>query len=182
MLHLKNSHYYPVDSTKLLLEARRLSPKNNVIIRDTRVSKRYVEFDISIEKEKFESLVATLKSIGELDHYREIVEEQLEKKEAVKMGIFYFNNERFWECHEVFEGIWKNAYEGEKDLIQSIILVAAALVHFQKDQNSICLSILDRALEKLSRSTGDYYEIDLDKLRKNVEEIKETKKISTFLI
>ena len=40
-------------------------------------------------------------------------------------------------------------YDDEKELIQGLILVAAALVHYQKYENVVCLSVLGRALKKL---------------------------------
>ena len=45
-----------------------------------------------------------------------------------------------------------SAKEAEKDLVQGIILVAAAFVHHQKFEDDICSSIFSRALEKLNNS------------------------------
>lgn len=106
----------------------------------------------------------------------------MEKEEAIEKGREYFNYERFWECHETLEGVWKKTYEGEKDLVQGIILVAAAFVHSQKNENDICLSILKRAMEKFGNSSSKYYEIDVDVLRHKVSEIISSGKIVTFTI
>ena len=92
----------------------------------------------------------------------------------------YFNDERFWESHEVLEGVWKKCYGEEKILVQAIILIAAALVHFQKSENSICLSVLDRASEKLKDSTGMYYGINVDMIREKLDMIRNSKKILLF--
>ena len=148
MLHLQNSGYGPKDAITLLAKARKLCSIKNSIVRDVRVSNKYIEFDISILKDDLDQIVRNFKTIGDLDHAKQVIEEEKEKEDAIKEGIFYFNNERFWECHEVLEGVWKNCYEGEKDLVQGIILIAAALVHFQKDEDEICLSIFGRALDK----------------------------------
>ena len=51
--------------------------------------------------------------------------------------------------HEVLEGLWKISTGGEKDLLNGIILVAAAMVHFQKNEIGIGISILKRAMVKL---------------------------------
>ncbi|MGB9002715.1 MAG: DUF309 domain-containing protein, partial [Nitrosotalea sp.] len=147
MIHLKNEGYLPRDAPVLLKKADQLTAEFDAIIRDTRVSKRYVEFDVSIAKEHLDQLVEKLESIGGLDHARHLVEEEIEKDEALESGKFYFNSERFWECHEVLEGVWKKTYEGEKDLVQGIILAAAAFVHYQKYENEICLSIMNRAMQ-----------------------------------
>ncbi len=182
MLHLKNNDFKPKDAKNLLKKSRQFSSGMNVIIRDIRVSSKYVEFDISLEKKELDLLVEKLHPLGPLDHVKHVVEEKIEKEKAIKDGIFFFNDERFWECHEVFEGVWKNCNGDEKMLVQGIILVAAALVHYQKGEDSICLSVLGRALEKLSNSSGNYYNIDLDRLRNKVLDIRNSGQITTFEI
>jgi len=174
ILHLKNNDYSQTDVDYLLSKARNLCAELDVTIRDTRVSSKYVEYDISIPKEQLDELVKRLQPIATLDHAKHVVEEHLEKDEALRKGIFYFNNERYWECHEVLEGVWKKCYEGEKDLVQGLILVAAALVHYQKNENDICISILERALQKLANTSGNYNNIDIDSLRRKAQEIKKT--------
>ncbi len=182
MLHLKNDNYFPKDASELLHKSREFSSGMNVTIRDTRVSKKFLEFDVSINKENLDELLDKMKPLGDLEHAKHVVEEEIPKEDAIKTGISYFNEERFWECHEVFEGVWKKCYEGEKDLVQGIILVAAALVHYQKNENKICISILNRASNKLANATGIYHNIDVDSLRNKVNEIITSGKISTFLI
>ena len=182
MIHLKNSSYHPQDAYTLLLQSRKLTSEIESEIRDTRVSSRYLEFDVSVDKEKLQLFITKLGSIGPLDHARNIIEEKIDKVTALNNGRFYFNNERFWECHEAFEGVWKETTQGEKELLNGIILVAAAMVHYQKDENPICISILKRAQAKLSNSTGKYYEIDVDSVRNKISQIIKIGKIETFTI
>ena len=182
MLHLKNENYIPKNASELLHQSRDLSSGMNVTIRDTRVSRKFLEFDVSINKENLDELLAKMKPLGELVHAKPVIEEEIPKEDAIKEGISYFNDERFWECHEVFEGVWKKCVEQEKILVQGIILVAAALVHYQKNENQICLSILNRALLKLGNAPGQYNNIDVDSLRNKVNEIITSGKITTFLI
>jgi hypothetical protein len=182
MIHLKNSGFVPQDAKKLLSQADKLVSGMHTIVRDVRVSSRYIELDVSISKEYLDVLVKKLEEIGPLDHARYLVEEEMGKEETVEMGREYFNFERFWECHEILEGVWKKTYEGEKDLIQGVILVAAAFVHYQKYENNICLSILKRAMEKFGNSSGKYYDIDVDVLRNKVSEVIRSGKIETFTI
>ena len=54
------------------------------------------------------------------------MKKKIEKNQLIKDGIFYFNNERFWECHEAFEGAWKQCTGDEKELIQGLILVCCS--------------------------------------------------------
>jgi len=182
MIHLKNSGYSPKDAKKLLSQADKLVGDMHAIVRDTRVSSKYLEFDISVSKEHLDVLVKKLETIGKLDDARHLVEEEIEKEKAIEKGRDYFNDERFWECHETLEGVWKKTFEGEKDLVQGIILVAAALVHYQKNEDEICLSILKRAMQKLENSSGKYHNIDVDLLQNKVSEIISSGKIAPFTI
>jgi predicted metal-dependent hydrolase len=177
MVHLINSGHIPADAKTLLEKADQLTANMDVIIRDMRVSTKYLEFDVSVKKEELDLVVQKFKSIGLLHDARHVVEEHIEKEEALERAIRYFNDERYWECHEVLEGVWKKTHEGEKDLVQGIILVAAALVHYQKFENDICISILNRAMEKFARSSGLYHGIDVDKFRKTVIKIISSKSV-----
>lgn len=182
MVHLKNSGYVPTDAKILLAKADQLTSDMDVIVRDMRVSTKYLEFDVSVKKEELDEVVRKFQSIGTLGDARHVVEEKIEKEDALKRAKQYFNDEKYWECHEVLEGVWKKTHEGEKDLVQGIILVAAALVHYQKNENDICLSIMRRAMEKLSSTSGVYYGVDMDKFRKITEKIISSGKITPFMI
>lgn len=182
MIHLKNLDYVPKDATQLLLKARTLTSKMDITVRDMRVSKRYLEFDVSIKKEELDDLIKILEPIGLLDHAKHVVDEVFEKEIAIEKGRDYFNYERFWECHEILEGVWKKSAGTEKELLNGIILVAAALVHYQKDENEICLSIFQRALEKIGNTTGKYHKIDIDTLRNKVSTMIRTGVIKSFTI
>ncbi|MDC0064355.1 DUF309 domain-containing protein [Candidatus Nitrosopelagicus sp.] len=166
----------------ILRKSRIIASGMNLTLRDCRVSKQYVEFDTTISKSDLDELIEKLSSIGPLDHAKHVIEEIVEKEKAISEGIDYFNNERFWECHEILEGVWKNCDGNEKFLVQGLILVAAGLVHYQKDEDSICISIFNRALEKLENSNGEYHNIDIDKIKKTITEMINSKNVSSFLI
>ena len=181
MLHLKNSDYTPKDAKNILSNSRDLSYGMTVIIRDCRVSSKFIELDVSVHRNNLELLLEKLGSIGQIDHHRHIIEEVIEKNQLIKDGIFYFNNERFWECHEALEGAWKQSSGDEKELIQGLILVAAALVHYQKHEDDICLSVLGRAMKKLQNKSGEYYQINVDKVKEKSIEMLDKKEIFTFM-
>jgi len=94
--------------------------------------------------------------------------------EALREGIDLFNKERFWEAHEVLEEIWHPATGVDRDTIQGLILTAAALVHYQKDEKSVCVSILGRAKEKLG-TLDQFKGLDIRRLRTSIERILEDK-------
>jgi predicted metal-dependent hydrolase len=94
----------------------------------------------------------------------------VKRDDALKDGVELFNEERFWESHEILEQIWRISKGIERDAIQGIILTAAAFVHYQKGEDEISLSVLKRARAKLSKNITLGY-LDLDKLRGNVDAI-----------
>ena len=182
MLHLKNHNYTPNDAKTILLNSRDLAYGMNLIIRDCRISSKFIELDVSVPKNVLELLLEKLSSIGEINQFRHIIEEQIEKNQLIKDGIFYFNSERFWESHEVLEGAWKQSMGDEKEIIQGLILIAAAFVHYQKDENKICFSVLERGFKKLDNKSGKYHGIDIDLTKLKVVEIIGKKEIITFEI
>ena len=105
-------------------------------IRLARIATSFIELDVAIETKDVDTLVEKLSPIGDLDNLRHVVEEEIEIDQGLKDGIFYFNSERFWECHEAFEGVWKQCFGREKELVQGIILVAVAYAHAQENELS----------------------------------------------
>ena len=183
MLHLKNtSDYSRKMAHDILLQSRDLTYGMNLILRDCRISKKYVELDTSIPQAFLEELIEKLSTIAPLDHAKHVIEETFEKEDAISQGRTYFNDERFWECHEVLEGVWKQIAGDEKKLVNGLILVAAGLVHYQKDEDDTCISIFSRALNKLETSNGMYHKIDVDRVKLLVQNMITTRDISTFEI
>lgn len=178
LLYLKNQKFRPSDAPNLLLEARTSIPKpDNIIIRDVRVAQRFIEFDVSLSgQELLDRIVLNaLSTIAEFESYEIVKEENLSKEEAIDRARNLFNNEKFWKCHEVLEVVWKQAEGDEKKLLNGVILVAAALVHFQKGENGICMNILKRADAKIKSGKEDeYYRIKLDSLKENLRKIIDT--------
>src|SRR5690242_20515215 len=108
----------------------------------------------------------------------------MSKEEAFKTARSLFNQEKYWATHEVLESVWKNLKGDERDLVNGIILIAAAFVHAQKDESEICISILKRAIRKLSKSDDFrvYYEIDICKIKDLVTKIIETHRLERILL
>jgi predicted hydrolase (HD superfamily) len=79
--------------------------------------------------------------------------------------------------------VWKATPPGrERDLVNGMILVAAALVHDQKDEQDICMSILKRAAKKLDGATGSYHGIDVDRFTKMVHRMLDAGRAERFTI
>ena len=91
-----------------------------------------------------------------------------------------FNEERFWEVHEVVEGLWHKASGAEKSVQQGIILYAAAFVHHQKNERETTITMLKRAVGKINWPQDTYYCFDLQLMKRKADEMIESGKIEPF--
>ena len=183
MIYLKNKSYTPRDARNLLVRARSILSSSQVIIRDTRVSDLRIEFDTSIaDNHMVQEVINTLSSIAPLSEYEAVVEKRLPRKKAIEYAKSYFNAQKYWSAHELLESVWKDAYGDEKEILNGIILVAAAFVHEEKDEPDVCISILKRAMGKLEKGAGEYFGIDIDKLKDQILKIIQNGAITRFAI
>jgi uncharacterized protein len=181
LLYLKNHKFRPSDASLLLQQARtNILKPGDLIIRDVRVARRFIEFDVGlVGEERLHRIIPNVFStIAEFESYEKVEEKNISKEEAVDYARNLFNKEKFWKCHEILEGVWKQAEGEEKMLLNGIILIAAALVHFQKGENEICLGILKRAHDKIKSGKGEYYGIQLSSLEENLKKIIYSKTIT----
>lgn len=91
-----------------------------------------------------------------------------------------FNAERYWECHEVLEGAWREKQGEEKRLLQGIILVCAAFVHHQKGEHQVALGVLRRGVGQLVYPPRKYGGFDIAELRREVERVLESQEFTNF--
>ncbi len=182
MLHLKNEKLSPENSREVVYRARDLAGDMNASIRVCRIARRFVELDVSVDPDKLDSLIERLASIGPLYDVRHVVLEEIDKEQGIQDGIFYFNNERFWESHEAFEGVWKQCFGREKELVQGIILLAVAFAHGQKNDLTIAIGMLGRSLDKLGTSPSTYHSIDVDRMRAKAAEMQQANRLTLFEI
>jgi len=167
----------------MLLQRARELLEPEASIRDARISKRYIEFDTSIsEGMDVKTIIAKVEVIAPLAGYEEIVERHMEKDKAVERAVQLFNDERYWEAHEALEYVWKNAKGVEREILNGIILVAAAFVHDEKDEPDVCISILRRARKKLDPVSGNYHGININRIADMISEIISTGKVHRFTI
>lgn len=179
MLYLKNGTFTPKDADLLLSRARSVLSGQDVIIRDARVSSEHIEYDISFAiTEDLLIIESKLCDIGNLIGVYQVVEKEYEKNQALPLAMKFFNEEKYWIAHEIFEGVWKKSEGKEKQLLNGLILVAAAFVHYQKNESKIALSIMSRAQEKLRLANADYFQINVDSLKRDIDHILKSNSIS----
>ncbi len=182
MVHLQNNSHTPKDVASLLYRARELV-EPEVIVRDVRVSKKYIELDTSLpDGVDVGGLVSRLAAISPMASYEHIVERHMDKDKAIEHAVKLFDDEKYWGAHEALESVWKGADGNEKSILNGIILVAAAFVHDEKDEPEICLSILERASKKLKKTGRMYYGIDVDRIADLISKIINSGRIERFTI
>ena len=183
MVYLHNQRFSSLNANSILKEARLLVQARDVIIRDCRISKFFIELDVSILKEeRIANIIDLLKEISSVKEVIEVKERTLEKKESIASSIQLFNDEKYWWSHEVLERVWKLSSGSEKELLNALILVAAAFVHDQKNENEISISILKRASTKLCCHYGSYHSIDVDMIKEKIKIMIKNKQVSRFKI
>ena len=81
-------------------------------------------------------------------------------------------------------GLWASCAHPsiERDTVQGIILAAAALVHHQKDEDAISLSILARAAKKLHGAPAEYGGINIAAVRDAVSSMISSRSVGPFMI
>jgi len=182
MVYLENEKYLPKDANSILSISRNILREYKIIIRDVRVASIFLELDMSILPSELEKVKSKLTKIGSVMEIDRLVEIELDKKVSLELARKLFNNEKYWKTHEVLEGVWKHTQGDERSLLNGIILVAAALVHYQKGEHVICLSIMKRALDKLDSASGHYYDINVDMLKNHLKSAVNSTEISSFKI
>jgi predicted metal-dependent hydrolase len=91
-----------------------------------------------------------------------------EHLENTKEGVLLFNQQKYWECHEVLEDHW---LEGRGDnaryVYWAIIQVAASMIHY-RDKNLIgARGLLAKSKEKFNKI--DEFKVSTDILNKNLD-------------
>ena len=184
MLYLYNKQFLPSDANLILKKTRELTQSIEIIIRDCRISTKFIELDISIPKTyEVDKVLNLLKTISSIKEVIEVKERHYTKIEAINNAIVLFNDEKYWWSHEALEMIWKESHGEEKQLLNGLILVCAAFVHYQKDEYNVCFSILERSMIKFSTvKKSIYYGINIDKIKKRITKILQNKEIVLFKI
>ncbi len=144
-----------------------------------------LELDVFVpSKADLETFIAATEPFGTLEFVRDLNQapKHVSEEELFAEARNQFNAERYWECHETLEGVWRNMSGDERSYVQGIILVCAAFVHSQKGEERVALSVLTRALRQLNFGSTIYHGIDTGSLRRNAERIISTGKFDIFRV
>lgn len=132
----------------------------------------------------FELFVSAVRPLAEVEFTKDLNLVPLHKAEPrlFDEARRLFNDERYWECHEVLEGLWRSKKGEEKSLLQGVILVCAAFVHHQKGEEAVALGVLARAIKQLSFPERNYGGFDVPALKRNVDEIIQSREFVNFRV
>jgi uncharacterized protein len=78
-------------------------------------------------------------------------------------GIRLFNEEEFFECHEVWEEFWAETQGDEKKFIQGLIQAAVALFHFGNENFGGAKKLYQSSTRLLSQYGSEYMELELQR-------------------
>ena len=177
----------PPPESKAFLESVRAVAKSLML--EVRNPKRtsYVALEVDVfakSRQDFDLFLAALEPLGRLEFSRDlnVAPPHKGKPALVAEARDYFNSERYWEAHEVLEGIWRNTEGGEKSFLQGLILVCAALVHHQKGEDNVALGILRRGVKQVAYDRPSYHGIDVRGVAAEAEGILSTKLFRVFRI
>jgi len=175
LVRLKNTNgFTPRDCKALLKIAYARIRILNADVGNLRVSPAAIEFDVITHSKEVMELCLTklVEGLGPALTVRrlDLPAQMSTPARSVEEGIVLFNDERYWESHESLEAAWRTATGVEREILQGIILLAASLVHLQKDEADISLSIMKRGNVRLPQQ-GELYGVDLAKLKQRVDEV-----------
>lgn len=175
-------------------ESSRVTPADYTI-KNIRVSNTEVQFDLFISdnnepKVQEDIALAVARTLeNEIGNLRGLVNLSngltvgLDEYAIIQKVIQSFNAERYWEAQETAETLWNRSKNPDKkNVIQGLILVGAALVHHQRNEDHVCLSILKRALlklealERIPAGERAFLSIDIESLLGDVKDMVAEKK------
>lgn len=85
--------------------------------------------------------------------------------EALALGMRRWDEQRYFEAHELLEHAWKSGPPADRELWKGVIQVAVAGVHLQRGNRTGARRLLDRALVRLRPFPDAHRGIDLAALR-----------------
>ena len=88
-------------------------------------------------------------------------------------GIAAFNSARYYDAHEAWEDVWREATSAERLWLQGLVQAAVALHHASTGNHIGAKSVLARAIKNLVGCPNDLRGINVDDLRVKLEKSQE---------
>lgn len=81
--------------------------------------------------------------------------------EKYLQGIYLFNEEEFFECHDVLEELWSETMGEERQFLQGLIQASVALYHFGNGNLGGARKLFDSAWGRLGQYPTPFMGMDL---------------------
>ncbi len=94
--------------------------------------------------------------------------------DGYRRGILLFNSEAFFDAHEVWEDVWRDAEGLEKKFLQGLVQLAVAFHHYSTGNVTGARSVLERARKNLAECPASFGEIDSSSLLESLARWQET--------
>lgn len=89
--------------------------------------------------------------------------------EAYLEGIRLFNEEDFFECHDVLEELWAEVVGDERAFLQGMIQASVALFHFGNENLGGARKLYDTSRKLLEPYAPHFMGLDLEKFLTDME-------------
>ena len=82
-----------------------------------------------------------------------------------EQGIEAFNQQQFYECHDLLEAIWMESIERDRNFYQGILQIAVACYHLGNGNWRGAVVLLGEGIRRLADYQPTYYGLDVSQLR-----------------
>ena len=93
--------------------------------------------------------------------------------DRIRDGLRLFNEQHFFEAHEVLEDVWHNERGEPRLFLQGLIQICAAFHHFQNGNARGAAELLHRGSDKMSRYPDGFMGLESGRLLKEVGDCRE---------
>lgn len=97
------------------------------------------------------------------------VKEETDK--LFELGVHLFNEQEYFECHEVLEKLWNLQNGPDKQFTQGLIQIAVGLYHLRRENEVGARKLLTRGLARVEPFAPEYVDLDLKMFVTDVTEV-----------
>ncbi len=85
-------------------------------------------------------------------------------EDALAGGVWLWDQQRYFECHEALEHVWHAADGQDRDFWQGVVQVAVGCVHHQRGNTTGAIRLLTRAADRLAPYPDVCHGVDVEEL------------------
>ncbi len=141
LIIINNPGLTPINRQELMSKLR----SEGLKVINVRIANDHIEIDLYINDtaiEKIQSLGFVIKESININEESE--DKELNEEYVMRRYVELFNEERFWEAHEVLEGVWRRSRD---EGLRGLIILAAAFVKIQENNPEAFKRLITRAKE-----------------------------------